>query len=81
MILTGNDPEYILLKNNLQQNNDEGELLEVVKKILKNNNNQVEQYKSGKKKVLGFFVGQVMKETKGKANPKLVNELLIKNLK
>jgi Asp-tRNAAsn/Glu-tRNAGln amidotransferase B subunit (PET112 homolog) len=40
----------------------------------------VSQYKSGKNKLLGFFVGQVMKETKGKANPKMLNELLLKKL-
>lgn len=80
MILTGNDPEYILLKNNLQQNNNESELLETVQSVITNNIDQVNQYKSGKKQVLGFFIGLVMKETKGKANPKLVNQLLIKKL-
>lgn len=52
------------------------ELLLIIKQITEKNPEQVSDYKSGKEKVFGFFVGQIMKETKGKANPKLVNELL-----
>ncbi|MCW8848406.1 MAG: hypothetical protein OQJ81_00400 [Melioribacteraceae bacterium] len=49
--------------------------------MINNNPEQVEEFKSGKDKVIGFFVGQVMKETKGKANPQLVNEILREKLK
>ena len=52
----------------------------VIDKILAANPKQLDEYRSGKTKVLGFFVGQVMKETKGQANPQVVNELLQKKL-
>jgi aspartyl-tRNA(Asn)/glutamyl-tRNA(Gln) amidotransferase subunit B len=48
--------------------------------VLSENPESVEKYKAGKDKVLGFFVGQVMKKTRGQANPKLVNEILLKQL-
>ena len=60
----------------MQQISDEGELEKIIDQILVENTNQVEAYKSGKDKLFGFFVGQVMKATEGKANPGLVNELL-----
>ncbi|KUK81214.1 MAG: Aspartyl/glutamyl-tRNA(Asn/Gln) amidotransferase subunit B, partial [Petrotoga mobilis] len=52
------------------------ELKKIIGNILKENPDSVEKYKSGKKKLLGFFVGQVMKETKGKASPQKTNEIL-----
>ena len=55
-------------------------LEEIANKIVGSNPNQVEAYKGGKEKLFGFFVGQVMKETQGKANPKSVNEILKKIL-
>jgi aspartyl-tRNA(Asn)/glutamyl-tRNA(Gln) amidotransferase subunit B len=55
--------------------------LEIITKIIRDNSKQFEQYLNGKDKLFGFFVGQVMKETKGNADPKLVNELLNKKLK
>ena len=64
----------------MQQISDEGELEKIIDKILAENTSQVEAYQSGKDKLFGFFVGQVMKATKGKANPGLVNELLKKKL-
>ena len=64
----------------MQQISDEGELENIIETILNENNNQVKAYKSGKDKLFGFFVGQVMKATQGKANPGLVNELLKKKL-
>ena len=64
----------------MQQISDEGELENIIETILNENNNQVKAYKSGKNKLFGFFVGQVMKATQGKANPGLVNELLKKKL-
>ncbi len=59
---------------------DESELDPVIEKILAANEAQVEQYRSGKEGLLGFFVGQVMRETGGKANPKVVNERLRERL-
>ena len=60
----------------LAQMNDAGELEAIVDQILADNPEQVEQLRAGKNKVLGFFVGQVMKQTQGKANPQQVNELI-----
>ena len=80
MIETGKSPGEIVKEKNLVQITDTSELEGIVKTVLENNPAQVEQYKSGKEKVFGFFVGQVMRETKGKANPKLVNEILRKEL-
>jgi aspartyl-tRNA(Asn)/glutamyl-tRNA(Gln) amidotransferase subunit B len=53
----------------------------IIEKILTDNKNEVEQYKSGKDKLFGFFVGQVMKVSGGTANPQLVNDILKKKLK
>ena len=55
---------------------DTGELEKIIDKIIADNPNQVAAYKGGKDKLFGFFVGQTMKATQGKANPKQVNELL-----
>ncbi|MEE8423198.1 MAG: Asp-tRNA(Asn)/Glu-tRNA(Gln) amidotransferase GatCAB subunit B, partial [Thermodesulfobacteriota bacterium] len=52
----------------------------VVNKVLEKNPEEIERFKAGEQKLIGFFVGQVMKETKGKANPKIANELLKKKL-
>ena len=65
----------------MQQISDEGELENIIETILNENNNQVNAYKSGKDKLFGFFVGQVMKLSGGKANPQLTNEILKKLLK
>ena len=54
------------------------EIEKIIQSVLDDNKDMVSQYKSGKTKLLGYFVGQVMKRTKGKANPKLLNDLLIK---
>ena len=59
---------------------DENEILAVVQKIIEANPSQVEAYRGGKDKLFGFFVGQAMKETKGRANPKILNDLLKKEL-
>ena len=64
----------------LKQVSDSSDLAPIVTAIIANNPKQVEQYRAGKTKLLGFFVGQVMKETKGKANPQAVNDLLKKAL-
>ena len=65
----------------LKQKSDHKELEAIIDKILTVNKDKAEQYKSGKDKLFGFFVGQVMKESGGKANPQLVNEILKKKLK
>ena len=59
---------------------DAGELEAIIQHIVDDNPQQVEQYRSGKDKVFGFFVGKVMKETKGKANPQQVNQILKQKL-
>ncbi len=76
MYATNKMPEEIVKEKGLEQISDEGKLREIISEILKNNPKQVEQYKGGKTKVLGYFVGQVMKATKGQANPQLVNKIL-----
>ena len=74
------NPEIIVDKLGLKQISDENELLKLVKDIINNNPTPVQDYKSGNKKAIAFFVGQIMKATKGKANPQKVNELLKKEL-
>lgn len=69
-------PAVIVEKLGLVQISDEGALKEIVEKIMQNNPGSVEDYKNGKKKAFGFLVGQTMRETKGKANPQLVNRIL-----
>ena len=66
--------------NNLMQVSDNSELGPLIDRIIAENQKQVEQYRAGRSRLLGFFVGQVMKETGGKANPALANELLQKRL-
>lgn len=74
------DPGFIVQEKNLLQVTDSSEIEKIVKKIISENPEETGRYKKGETKLLGFFVGKVMKETKGKANPKTVNELLISNL-
>ena len=80
MAKTGNDPESIVEKKGLVQVSDENELLPLVQSLIENHPKEKESYQNGKTKLMGFFVGQVMKATKGKANPKIVNNLLKKML-
>jgi len=65
----------------LQQKSDPKELEGIIDKVILENKDKVEQYKSGKDKLFGFFVGQVMKVSGGKANPQLVNDILKNKLK
>ena len=74
-------PEQIVKEKGWVQISDEGEIKKVVQKILENNPQSVADYKAGKEKALGFLVGQAMKETRGKANPKILNELFLEELK
>lgn len=67
-------------EKSLSQVSDNSEIELIVKKILEDNPKEVERYRIGEKKLAGFFIGKIMQESKGKANPKVVNELLIKNL-
>ena len=76
-----NSPKSIVEEKGWIQISDEGAIKEVVSKILNNNPQSVSDYKAGKEKALGFLVGQAMKETKGKANPKMLNEMFIEQLK
>ncbi|MBV8072482.1 MAG: Asp-tRNA(Asn)/Glu-tRNA(Gln) amidotransferase subunit GatB [Acidobacteriaceae bacterium] len=76
MFETGDSPAVIMEREGLKQIKDEGALEKVVDQVVTANSKQVEQYKSGKTAVLGFLVGQVMKASRGQANPAAVNELL-----
>ena len=77
---TGDDAEVIVEKESLAQVSDTAELEKVVQEVIDANPGQVEQYRSGKTRVFGFFVGQCMKAMKGKANPVVVNEILKQRL-
>jgi aspartyl-tRNA(Asn)/glutamyl-tRNA(Gln) amidotransferase subunit B len=72
--------DAIIEKQGLQQISDSSEIEAIVQQVLDNSPKQIEQYRGGQQKVFGYFVGQVMKATQGKANPKQVNELLRKLL-
>jgi len=76
MMKDGEKASAIVEKRGLSQISDEGAIKEIVQKIVDANAPQVEAYKNGKVQLFGFFVGQVMKETKGRANPQTVNSLL-----
>ena len=73
---TGNEASALIEEHGLKQVSDEGAILSVIENVLKDNPKMVEDYKAGKDKLFGFFVGQVMKETQGKASPEAVNKLL-----
>ena len=80
MVQSGEDPATIIEARGLKQVSDEGALRRLLETLLANNPKQVEQYRTGKTQIKGFFVGQMMKETKGQANPQIVNQLLEKLL-
>jgi aspartyl-tRNA(Asn)/glutamyl-tRNA(Gln) amidotransferase subunit B len=80
MYRTGKSPQEIIEERGLVQITDEGALAATIAGIIDASPGQVKEYRSGKEKIFGFFVGQVMKATQGKANPKLVNDLLKKML-
>ena len=75
------DPEEIIKEKGWIQISDEGAIKEVVSKILEANPQSIADYKAGKDRALGFLVGQAMKETKGKANPKMLNQMFLEELK
>lgn len=80
MYHTCEEPEKIVKRKGLLQLSDEEEILKVIERVLVKHKRDVAEYKQGKTKVFGFLVGQVMKETKGNANPKLVNDILKKKI-
>lgn len=81
MYKTGKNPKEIVEEKGLVQNSDQGAILEIVKQVLKDNPKSIEDYKKGKTKVTGFLVGQVMKASRGKANPEMVNKLVKEEIK
>lgn len=80
MATTGENPQKIVEKNGMTQITDEGAIRDIVCAVLKANPQSVEDYLAGKNKAVGFIVGQVMKESKGKANPQSVNKLIMEEL-
>ena len=81
MIETDKNPLKIIEEKSLKQQSDPKELEKIIAKVISDNADKVKEYKSGKDKLFGFFVGQAMKVSDGKANPQLVNEILKKKLK
>ncbi|MBB6454906.1 aspartyl-tRNA(Asn)/glutamyl-tRNA(Gln) amidotransferase subunit B [Salirhabdus euzebyi] len=77
LVEKGGDPEKIVKDKGLVQISDEGQLTEIITGILDENTQSIEDFKNGKDRALGFLVGQVMKATKGQANPKMVNKILM----
>jgi aspartyl-tRNA(Asn)/glutamyl-tRNA(Gln) amidotransferase subunit B len=80
MYTTGKDAETVVKEQGLVQVSDAGAIETIIDEVIKANPGQFDDYKAGKEKLFGFFVGQVMKASKGKANPELVNQLLKKKL-
>ncbi|MCK6615911.1 MAG: Asp-tRNA(Asn)/Glu-tRNA(Gln) amidotransferase subunit GatB [Ignavibacteriaceae bacterium] len=76
MVETGKEPLVIIKEKNLIQVSDPKEIKKIIRSVIEAAPSQAEEYRSGKEKVFGYFVGQVMKQSKGKANPAMVNELL-----
>ncbi|MGD7023947.1 Asp-tRNA(Asn)/Glu-tRNA(Gln) amidotransferase subunit GatB [Rossellomorea vietnamensis] len=80
LVEKGGDPSQIVKEKGLVQISDEGELLKIVSATLDDNPQSIEDFKNGKDRALGFLVGQIMKKTKGQANPPMVNKLLIEEM-
>ena len=80
MFKTKKTAKDIIEKQGLKQITDTGAIETLIDKVLENNKDKVDEYKSGKEKLFGYFVGQVMQETKGTANPGIVNDILKKKL-
>ena len=76
MLENGANPQEIIEKEGLSVISDESAIKSLVDKVIENNPAQVQAYKNGKTNLMGFFVGQIMKETKGRANPQVINKLL-----
>ena len=80
LVENGGDAEEIVKEKGLVQISDEGALTKIVNEALDNNPQSIEDFKAGKQKATGFLVGQIMKATKGQANPQLVNKILLVEL-
>ncbi|MEB6549816.1 Asp-tRNA(Asn)/Glu-tRNA(Gln) amidotransferase subunit GatB [Heyndrickxia sporothermodurans] len=80
LVENGGDPEKIVKEKGLVQISDEGALLKIIDEVLASNQQSIDDFKNGKAKAVGFLVGQIMKATKGQANPPLVNKLLVQEL-
>lgn len=80
MLIANEDPKVIVEKKGLVQLSDESQIEKIVGEVLEKHSQQVEKYRAGNEKVFGFFVGEVMKATKGKANPSIVNRVLRREL-
>jgi len=80
MFANGKDPEKIVEEKGMLQISDEGAIKEIVMKVLENNPQSIADFKAGKDKALGFLVGQAMKESKGKANPQMLNKMFLDEL-
>lgn len=80
MWTSGKDPETVIQEEGLEEVSDEKAIEKIIHTVLEENTPQLEQYKSGNVKLLGYFVGQVMKKGKGKINPKIANAVLQKIL-
>lgn len=80
LVENGGNPEQIVKDKGLVQISDEGALLKVISEILDANPQSIEDFKNGKQKAVGFLVGQIMKATKGQANPQMVNKLLVEEI-
>ena len=80
LLSKGGSPKALVEKKGLIQISDTGELESIIDEVLAANPDKVEQFKNGKTKLQGFFVGQIMKKTQGRADPKLTNQLLGKKL-
>jgi aspartyl-tRNA(Asn)/glutamyl-tRNA(Gln) amidotransferase subunit B len=76
MYTTGKAPKDIIEEKGLRQVTDEGEIGKAIDGVLATHPNEIAEYRAGKEKLLGFFIGQVMTQTRGKANPKIVNKIL-----
>ena len=80
MFETKKNPSTVIDEKGLKQISSSDDLIPMIERVISNNLDKVDEYKNGKEQLFGFFVGQVMKESSGKANPKLVNQLLKEKL-
>jgi aspartyl-tRNA(Asn)/glutamyl-tRNA(Gln) amidotransferase subunit B len=80
MFATGKDPQKIIEDRGLEQISDEGLLEAIIEEVIRDNPGPAGQFKEGKEKALSFLIGKVMAKTKGKANPRMVNEIITKKL-
>ena len=81
MMKSKKSPSEIVKEKGLEQVSDDAEILKLIDQVISDNQDKVNEYLSGKDKLFGFFVGQAMKETEGKGNPNLINDILKKMLK